>query len=142
MSEIQFSGLSKSELLVKCQEKGILKCKSKSKNELIKLLNPPLLPSPVEGSPNILIHGDCMTEMQNIQDGTIDMILCDLPYGMTKNSWDVIIPFDKLWSEYNRIIKDTGGNRIVWVSTIHFTYDNIQSENVPLLSCMGEKQIL
>ena len=108
MSEIQFSGLSKSELLVKCQEKGILKCKSKSKNELIKLLNPPLLPSPVEGSPNILIHGDCMTEMQNIQDGTIDMILCDLPYGMTKNSWDVIIPFDKLWSEYNRIIKDTG----------------------------------
>tara|TARA_R110002073_G_scaffold461_3_gene4038 strand:- start:1449 stop:2438 length:990 start_codon:yes stop_codon:yes gene_type:complete len=55
-----------------------------------------------------LINGDCLIEMKNIKDKSIDMILCDLPYGMTKNSWDVIIPFDKLWSEYNRIIKDNG----------------------------------
>ena len=46
--------------------------------------------------------------MKNIKDKSIDMILCDLPYGMTKNSWDNIIPFDKLWLEYNRIIKDNG----------------------------------
>lgn len=55
-----------------------------------------------------LYNGDCMTEMKMIEDASIDMILCDLPYGMTKNSWDVVIPFDKLWEQYNRIIKDNG----------------------------------
>ena len=55
-----------------------------------------------------IINGDCLIEMKNIKDKSIDMILCDLPYGMTKNAWDVVIPFDKLWSEYNRIIKDNG----------------------------------
>lgn len=55
-----------------------------------------------------LIHGDCLTEMNNIPDKSIDMILCDLPYGTTKCSWDIIIPFDKLWEQYNRIIKDNG----------------------------------
>jgi len=55
-----------------------------------------------------LINGDCLIEMKNIKEKSIDMILCDLPYGMTNNSWDVVIPFDKLWNEYNRIIKDNG----------------------------------
>jgi site-specific DNA-methyltransferase (adenine-specific) len=55
-----------------------------------------------------LINGDCLIEMKNIKEKSVDMILCDLPYGMTKNSWDVVIPFDKLWCEYNRIIKDNG----------------------------------
>ena len=53
-----------------------------------------------------LILGDCLEEMQNIPDKSIDMILCDLPYGRTKNRWDIIIPFDKLWSQYNRIAKE------------------------------------
>ena len=55
-----------------------------------------------------LINGDCITEMNNIPDKSIDMILCDLPYGTTKCSWDIIIPFDKLWEQYSRIIKDNG----------------------------------
>ena len=55
-----------------------------------------------------LIHGNCLVEMKKINDKSINIILCDLPYGMTKNSWDIIIPFDKLWLEYNRIIKDNG----------------------------------
>jgi site-specific DNA-methyltransferase (adenine-specific) len=55
-----------------------------------------------------LINGDCLVEMKKIKDKSIDMILCDLPYGMTKNSWDVVIPFDNLWTEYNRITKDNG----------------------------------
>ena len=48
--------------------------------------------------------------MQHIPDKSIDMILCDLPqlYGTTKCKWDTIIPFDKLWDQYNRIIKDIG----------------------------------
>lgn len=56
----------------------------------------------------IAINGDCLIEMKNIKDNSIDMILCDLPYGITKNKWDVVIPFDKLWIEYNRIIKTNG----------------------------------
>jgi site-specific DNA-methyltransferase (adenine-specific) len=55
-----------------------------------------------------LINGDCLIEMKNIETKSLDLILCDLPYGMTKNSWDAVIPFEKLWVEYNRIIKDNG----------------------------------
>ena len=53
-----------------------------------------------------LLKGDCLELMKNIPDKSIDMILCDLPYGTTACKWDVIIPFDKLWEHYNRIIKD------------------------------------
>ena len=53
-------------------------------------------------------QGDCLVEMDKIADKSIDMILCDLPYGTTACSWDIIIPFDKLWEQYKRIIKDKG----------------------------------
>ena len=52
--------------------------------------------------------GDCLEVMKDIPDKSIDMILCDLPYGTTACKWDVVIPFDKLWAQYNRIIKDNG----------------------------------
>ena len=52
-----------------------------------------------------LIQGDCLVEMSKIPDKSIDMILCDLPYGTTQCKWDVVIPFDKLWAHYNRVIK-------------------------------------
>lgn len=55
-----------------------------------------------------LLQGDCLDLMKEIPDGTIDMILCDLPYGRTKNKWDVIIPFEPLWDQYRRIIKANG----------------------------------
>lgn len=52
---------------------------------------------------------DCLEGMKYIEDKSIDMILCDLPYGVTnQNKWDIIIPFNKLWEQYNRIIKDNG----------------------------------
>ena len=53
-----------------------------------------------------IINGDCHELMKDIPDKSIDMILCDLPYGVTQNKKDIIIPFDKLWNEYERIIKD------------------------------------
>lgn len=53
-------------------------------------------------------HGDCLELMKQIPDGSIDMILCDLPYGKTKNSKDKPIPFEPLWGEYKRIIKKNG----------------------------------
>lgn len=55
-----------------------------------------------------LYNGDCLELMKNISDKSVDMILCDLPYGTTHNKWDSQIPFDKLWNEYERIIKDNG----------------------------------
>ena len=55
-----------------------------------------------------LYNGDCLEVMKDIPNKSIDMILCDLPYGTTKCKWDIIIPFDELWEQYNRIIKDNG----------------------------------
>lgn len=56
-----------------------------------------------------LLHGDCLELMKKVPDKSIDMILCDLPYGQTqRNKWDVVIPFEKLWEHYNRVIKDNG----------------------------------
>lgn len=55
-----------------------------------------------------MILGECLEKMNDIQDKSIDMILCDLPYGTTRNKWDSIIPLDALWEQYNRIIKDNG----------------------------------
>lgn len=55
-----------------------------------------------------VIHGDCLIEMKSIPDKSIDFICCDLPYGVTKNKLDIIIPFDELWKQYNRIIKPNG----------------------------------
>ena len=52
--------------------------------------------------------GDCLEVMKEIPDGVIDMILCDLPYGTTACSWDSVIPFDKLWEQYKRILKENG----------------------------------
>ncbi len=54
---------------------------------------------------NKLLLGDCLEIMPDIPDNSIDMILADLPFNQTKNKWDIIIPFDKLWEQYNRIIK-------------------------------------
>lgn len=57
---------------------------------------------------NKIIQGDCLEVMKHLPSGSIDMILCDLPYGTTQNKWDSVIPLDQLWAEYERIIKDNG----------------------------------
>jgi len=149
---MDLNNLSKTELLVKCEELGITKCKSKNKGQIIQLIksnnevisNKKQMELIIEDVTDIekivinneitnkleinkleinkleinkleinnlnynIVNGDCLIEMKNIKDKSVDMILCDLPYGMTKNSWDIIIPFEKLWYEYNRIIKDNG----------------------------------
>ena len=55
-----------------------------------------------------LWQGDCLELMKDIPDKSVDMILCDLPYGTTQCKWDSVIPFEPLWEQYNRIIKDNG----------------------------------
>jgi len=55
-----------------------------------------------------LMHGDCLERMSEIPDGSVDMILADLPYGTTACKWDVVIPFEPLWKHYWRVIKANG----------------------------------
>jgi len=115
--------LSKNDLLLLCEKYNIKNCKNKNKDKIIKLITEfkndndivdnDIIDNDIvdNAHDNInieLINGDCLIEMKKIKDKSINMILCDLPYGMTKNKWDIIIPFDKLWLEYNRIIKDNG----------------------------------
>ena len=52
-----------------------------------------------------LMQGDCLERMKEIPSGSVDMVLCDLPYGTTACKWDSVIPFEQLWSEYKRVIK-------------------------------------
>ena len=59
-------------------------------------------------APNSVINGDCLEVMKDISNESIDMVLCDLPYGTTQNKWDVIIPPELLWEQYERIIKPNG----------------------------------
>jgi len=70
-------------------------------------------------------QGDCLELMKSIPDGSIDMILCDLPYGTTACKWDSIIDLDLLWEQYNRIIKDNGA--IVLTASQPFTTKLISS---------------
>jgi len=72
-----------------------------------------------------IIQGDCLEKMKLIPDGSIDMILADLPYGTTACKWDTIIPFEPLWEQYERIIKPNGA--IVLTASQPFTSALIMS---------------
>lgn len=96
-----------------------------------------------------LRKGDCLELMKDIPDKSVDMILCDLPYdcGKTANKWDKALPVDKLWEQYNRIIKDDGiiclfGNepftsRLIVSNLKHFRYKMIWQKESPtgFLNC-------
>lgn len=75
----------------------------------------------------MLMQGDCMEQMDSIPDGSVDMVLCDLPYGVTGCEWDTPVPVDKLWLQYRRVCKK--GSAIVLTSAQPFTtmliYSNI-----------------
>ena len=74
---------------------------------------------------NKIYNEDCLVGMDKIEDKSVDMILCDLPYGTTKCKWDIVLPFDKLWEQYNRIIKDDGA--IILFAKQPFTSDLVNS---------------
>jgi len=74
---------------------------------------------------NKVIEGDCLEVMKKMPSKSVDMILCDLPYGTTQNEWDSLIPLKKLWKQYERIIKDNGA--IVLTSQGIFTHKLIIS---------------
>ncbi len=109
--------------------------------------------------------GDCLDIMQKIDDKSIDLILCDLPYGTTKCKWDVIIPFDRLWAQYNRVIKSGGAvllfgqepfsSNLRISNLVNFRYDwywqkdkaanflfgnKMPLKNIEIISCFYDKQ--
>lgn len=57
---------------------------------------------------NKVYNEDCLEGMKRIADGSVDMILCDLPFGTTQCKWDTVIPFGPLWEQYKRVIKPNG----------------------------------
>ena len=74
---------------------------------------------------NKIYNEDCLEGMKRIDDKSIDMILCDLPYGMTYNKWDTAIPLEELWKQYERIVKDNGA--IVLTASQPFASELISS---------------
>jgi site-specific DNA-methyltransferase (adenine-specific) len=90
---------------------------------MIEPLNPAFCIGAVSRS--TFYQGDCLVEMDKIADKSIDMILCDLPYGTTACKWDTVIPFEPLWKEYERLIKPNGA--IVLTSAQPFTSALIMS---------------
>ena len=74
---------------------------------------------------NTIYNEDCLEGMKRIPDGSVDMILCDLPYGTTASKWDEVIPFEPLWEQYERVIKDNGA--IVLTASQPFTTKLISS---------------
>ena len=101
---------------------------------------------------NKIYQGDCLEIMKDIPDKGIDMILCDLPYGTTACKWDTIIPFEPLWEQYKRIIKDNGAivltasqpftSALVMSNPDMFRYEIIWQKERPTNFMMGNKQIL
>ena len=88
-----------------------------------------------------LKQGDCLELMKDIPSKSIDMILCDLPYAVTQNKKDILIPFEPLWEQYNRIIKDNGcialfGQGLFYVDLVNsnrkmFRYDLVWDKVLP-----------
>ena len=80
----------------------------KGMNTMTKVMSPIQKTSSIEDFLNKVHCGDCLDVMKHIPDNSVDMVLCDLPYGTTQNKWDSVIPLDELWKEYKRIVKDNG----------------------------------
>ena len=97
-----------------------------------------------------LIHGECLEKMKDIPDKSIDMILCDLPYGTTACKWDTIIPFEPLWEQYKRVIKDNGAivltasqpftSALIMSNIKMFKYEWIWSKNTTSGFALAKKQ--
>lgn len=86
------------------------------------------------------MNGDCLKELIKVKDKTVDLVLCDLPYGMTSNKWDTCIDLDRLWEHYKRIVKDNGAivlfgmqpftSKLITSNTDMFKYTWVWEKNI------------
>ena len=101
---------------------------------------------------NTLFEGDCLKIMKMFPDNSIDMVLCDLPYGTTQNKWDSIIDFSELWREYERIVKPDGAivltsqgiftAKLILSNERHFKYKIVWEKSKPTNFLNAKKQPL
>src|SRR3990170_235196 len=100
----------------------------------------------------LLLHGDCLDLMATIESGSVDMILCDLPYGTTACKWDTVIPFESLWAHYKRVIKSNGAivlfgsqpftSALVMSNVRMFKYEWIWEKTMPNNFCQAKYQAM
>ena len=101
---------------------------------------------------SVLVNADCFDVFPFIDDKSVNLILCDLPYGVTNMKWDSILPFDKLWKEYERIITDNGAivltatnpfaSALIMSNPKLFKYDIVWHKNCPSNPAMAKRQIM
>jgi site-specific DNA-methyltransferase (adenine-specific) len=99
-----------------------------------------------------LYKGDCLEVMKTIEDNSIDMVFCDLPYGTTDCKWDSVLPFDELWEQYNRVIKLNGAmvftasepfaSALRMSNIKNYKYDWIWEKERPTNPQLANKQVL
>lgn len=99
-----------------------------------------------------LLHGDCLVRMAEIPDGSVDMILADLPYGTTACKWDNVIPFEPLWKHYWRVLKPNGAvvlfgsepfsSHLRMSQIKHYKYDWVWQKERPSNPLLANKQAL
>lgn len=82
-----------------------------------------------------LMQGNCLEIMKNIPNNSVDMVLCDLPYGVTNNQADVVIPFEPLWNQYNRVCKDNAcialfAQGLFYIDLVNSNRDNFRYDLV------------
>lgn len=100
----------------------------------------------------MLLHGDCLQLMHQIPDGSVDMILADLPYGTTACKWDNVIPFEPLWKHYWRVLKPNGAvvlfgsepfsSHLRMSQIKHYKYDWVWQKERPSNPLLANKQAL
>ena len=100
----------------------------------------------------MIYNGDCLDIMPTLADKSVDMILCDLPYGTTACKWDTIIPFEPLWKQYKRLIKDNGAivltasqpftSALVMSNPGWFKYEWIWEKDKPSNFALANKQAM
>jgi len=110
----------------------------------------PFCQTRVSGS--TFVNADCFNVFPFIEDKSIDAIIADLPYGVTNMKWDSILPFDKLWEQYERIIKDNGAivltatnpfaSALIMSNPKLFKYDIVWHKNCPSNPAMAKRQIM
>lgn len=101
---------------------------------------------------SVLVNADCFDVFPFIDDKSVNLILCDLPYGVTNMKWDSVLPFDKLWKEYERIITDNGAivltatnpfaSALIMSNPKMFKYDIVWHKNCPSNPAMAKRQIM
>ena len=101
---------------------------------------------------SVLVNADCFDVFPFIDDKSVNLILCDLPYGVTNMKWDSVLPFDKLWKEYERIITNNGAivltatnpfaSALIMSNPKMFKYDIVWHKNCPSNPAMAKRQIM